>query len=155
MGKCIQLTRSELVWETRQNTFNQQDWEIFIKEIKRHCEELSNDDDRNNAHYFRALYAMIKDLTWDEACTDFNRAKNGADRKGLIQTTYRKCTYDWGFSDGQGRSLRTPEKDYDVTMYLYEELEEEIRERNYGYDVIDTQYADDYNEDFKLLEADN
>lgn len=138
MGKQITLTRSELIWQTRQITWDETDWEHFVEWLKG-CAEIEDE----TAYYkqvYGPLYEIVKDMTWEQVIDDFNKREDNDETSIKVQITRR---YNIGleseFSDT-------------YTEYLADAIEEAMREDCYDSDVISEDYADDYNEDFQIFQ---
>lgn len=129
--KTITLTRRELVWETRQNTWDKDDWNHFVSWMKNRVEDPNTPaDDWFKVHYSET-YRHIKDLIWEQAVEQFEKYRNG-------DADYIKWTEKNG--------------DYSYENCVFDVLEEQIREDNYNSDVCDYDYADNYEEDYDIDE---
>lgn len=125
--KTITLNRAELVWETRQNTWDETDWKNFINWLKRTIEDPNVPDDNWLKLNYGETYKHIKDLTWEQAVEQFEKYRNSDD-------DYIKWTEKHG--------------DYSYENCVFDVLQEQIREDNYDSDVYDCEYADDYQEEY-------
>lgn len=75
--KTITLSRAELVWETRMNTWDETDWNNFINWLKCTIEDPNVSDDNWFKLNYGETYKHIKDLTWEQAVEQFEKYRNG------------------------------------------------------------------------------
>lgn len=128
MGKTITLTRDELVWQTRRNTWTEEDYKRLLEWLKGFADREDQSDSfvRNHA----AEYYVLSQYTWDQVV---NYIKNGIDEE--------EPRIYYSYSDGSG-----------YTESIEQVMIDYIREDNYDADVCDEEYADDYNENFSYDE---
>lgn len=149
MSKTIEMTRSELVWETRRNEFGAKDWEDTVAWLKGLAEKQ---EDTSWYRDHRIIYNAVKDLTWDEVYEDFKRwYVEGEDAEGLI---YWELVYEgWGYDENHNW-VKMPENDRTYKQYLGDFLREIIQEDNYDADIDDYDYAGDYEEEISFSDED-
>lgn len=119
---------------------------------------MDEKNDRKNTNpedaWMRSLitdYSNIKDLTWEEVYNDFQNYQNGKD-----SISWKQHRNAYKYNPDTRESVRDEENDWEYTQYLAELLIEAMREDNYDTDVCDTDYADDYDENFDCsVEADD
>ena len=137
MSKALEMTRSELVWETRVCTFDTQDWTRIIDWLKSFLTSADAKDPFTWYGRHAYMYEVLKDLTFDEVIADYEKYRNGDD--DCIKLTFKTKYYD---SD-------------EISEYQEELgylLEEWIREDCCDADVCDWQYADDSEERIEIIE---
>lgn len=124
--KKIKLTYRELVWETREMEWGEDEWEDFIK-------WMSQAIDKDNFWHdsYKDLYEKIKDMSWEEVVADFE------DPKISVKVTR-------SYADGTSWS-------YDYS--LYDAICEAMREDCYDTDIVDTDYADDSYDEYEVYEV--
>lgn len=134
MGRSIQLTRSELVWQTRCNSWDESDFQRCLSHLAKYKDEepKRNEEGRITNHWElsnRERYEFLSQYTWDQICGWFENDDNEP------KLEYRKYDDDdWSYSD-----------------YLTEIIREEMREENYDSDICSEDYADDYDETWDVL----
>lgn len=137
MAKTIKMTRSELVWETREVEWTEVDFNRLKKWLAGYAEkEIDQFDNYSKEHVL--AYEHIKDMTWEDLVADFKKWQD--DDENAIHWT---VTNHYAYSD-----------DYTYEVYLGELVQEWIREDCYDADVTDVDYADDYDEELEVLEDD-
>lgn len=126
MGKYITLTRRELVWETRRNTWTEEDYNEFIEWLS----EYKDRTDANDSYWAKnraSEYAVLSQYSWDDIVRIMQG--NGDEDEPRIQY------YDY-----------TGEASYKVS--IEEVIREQMREENFDTGICDSDYADDFDEDF-------
>ena len=116
--KTLSLTRHELIWETRAVTWDESNWEA----LKEHFSKRTNP-------YDALIYQGIKDITWDEAYKNFLQFHETYDCEIKIPVLYFTM---------EGQHLEP----------LGSLILDWIREDCYDADITDTNYADDYEEEW-------
>jgi len=134
MSKMIKLDRAELVWQTRVNYFGEGDWENLVKWMKGRAEQAKLPENQNSAWYRNQVqeYNIVKDMSWEQALAEYEKWNNEGESEDLLHWI---CDYGDGYS---------------YTVYFGEWLRDNVREDNYNSDIIDEEYADDYNEEFSI-----
>ncbi len=131
----ITLQRRELVWECRECTWTEEDWIGYLHCLKHLC---------SFSDVARQTYEQVKDLTWDEVVADFQRYQDTGESKSWTEVSY---IYE--------NSVRTDKIEYTYTQTLADILIDRMREDNYNANVKNTEYADDYDEDFFIEDIDD
>ncbi len=129
MSKTIQLTRSELVWQTRQIIWDAEEFQKYLNWLK----TFEGKEDawcRNNY----AIYELLAAYTWDEVVDMIQRADYDDEPKVNVVGYDGEVWY---------------------TQCLSDVIREAMREDVYNSDIVDEDYADDYNEEFEIQESDN
>lgn len=113
MARYINLRYSELVWEDREIAWAEEDYKEYLDKIKN--SKWREDQD---------IYAVLKDVTWDQVCSIFN-------------------------DEADDIEFKIHSKDYNSDEFIeqktsvYKWLDEVMREEVYDGDVVNTSYADD------------
>lgn len=129
MGKTIRLSRRELVWEYRDNSWDENDYKNLLDWLKGFKEK--NQDDPG--HWYKdhvQEYEVLSQYTWDQICEYIN---NFHDDEPTV--TYYDEKGEKRYSQGVSDIIR----DY-------------IREDNYSSDISDAEYADDFDEDWFVVD---
>ena len=137
MGRKIKLTRSELVWQTREITWDETDWEKFVDQLKKWAE--LKDEESYYKQVYGPIYEVAKDLTWEQVLDDLNKRENAEESITVKIIRRYNIGTEQEFSDT-----------YDE--YLADVIKDAMREDCYESSVCDEDYADDYEEDFKVLQ---
>lgn len=138
MSKRITMNRSELVWQTRENSFGEEEWELQKKLLLQRIEAAKDRDIGYYEAYNLKVYNIIKDIPWDEAYRQYQIYFNDDQTAtGII-----------GWEVGNDEHYR-----YHETLGSW--LQDILREDNYNSDIIDEEYADDYDEAIYFSEEDN
>lgn len=135
MAKTIKMTRKELVWETREVEWNEVDFNRLKKWLKEFAGKNYDALD-NFARSHLVAYEHIKDMTWEEVFEDFKKWDNG-DEDAI----------HWTFTNYYNSI-----DDYTYTQYLGDLIQEWIREDCYDADITDVNYADDSEENIKIID---
>ena len=124
--KTIMLSRAELVWQYRNTRWEKQDYDNLLNYLKTFKDKDDQSDfTKNNAR----LYDFLSQFTWEQIC-DWCENYN---------TDEPQFEYENHYYDGQ--IWRHSETVSDI-------IKDYIREENYSADVVDEDYADDYNEEW-------
>jgi len=116
----IQCTRKELVWETRVNSFGEEEWSNVINYAKQHT----------NTEYYKVLYNTIKDIAWKDAEAAFWRYINGKQTDSELIIIHKNQYHCYDLPLGE---------------FVYEN----VLEDNYQSDITDVDYVDDYEQEFR------
>jgi hypothetical protein len=138
MGKSIRMQRDELVWETRINYFTEEDWNRVKEWLKDFLDREGADDPHSWVGHQVIIYNCIKDLTFEEVLADFERFEEVYESDDCIQVELTNKSYNgdtWTYN-----------------QFLHDLVIEWVREDNYESDVVDSQYADDYQEYVEIVE---
>lgn len=127
MGKTIQLTRHELVWQTRCNSWEEEDFKKLLEWLKSF---EGKEGQWSRDHYME--YNFLSAYTWDEICRYFD----------IYDEDEPTITY----YDENG------EKRWSTC--ISELIKEYMREENYNCDICDEEYADDYDEQWDITSDD-
>ena len=133
MGKTITLKRHELVWETRANTWDEEEFNRHLEWLKGFKDRIESGECPSDSDWYKnhiAEYEVLSQYTWDEIVKIMK--DNDYDNEPIIQY----------YSNGEPWYK---EHSSDVII-------EAMREDNYDSDVCDTNYADDYEEEFEYGE---
>lgn len=128
MSKTITLTRDELVWQTRCNSWNEEDYKSFVEWLKTFVgKENESVWSRNRV----AEYNIFSRLSWDEIC---------------------KFVNDDNYEEQEDFRIPYYAEDGDIMYRAYpsDVIQDAIREDNYDSDITDEQYADDYQESWDV-----
>ena len=141
--KRLVLNRAELIWERYETVWTNDDWIDFVRSIKARIEKGEGDQD-SWLRYQRDLYELIKDLTWEDVIADFNKFEdNNEDEENCLyivkHNPYKK-------EDGSV-------EDYSYKIFLHEIIREEMQDELYACGPYDSDYADDYEENFSVEEV--
>lgn len=121
MSKTLRLVRDELVWQRRENTWDESDYKRFLDWLKSFKERSQTEPWYiNNAK----TYDFLSQFTWDEIV-------NYIDNVPYNEQPELELSYG-------GRSK--------FVSKLADIIQDAIREENYDTDVISEEYADDYEE---------
>ena len=122
--KTLVLERSELVWQTRKTTWEEEDYLNYLDYLRKFKDTkwLWQKD-------LYAVYEVLSKYTWEDICRIW---AEGEEKEPTVKL-YR--------DDGTFRC--------EVSAFDY--IMQEMREQNYASDVIDENYADDYNENWRLV----
>lgn len=123
MTKSITLNRHELVWQTRTNTWTEKDYNQLIAYYKGF---IGKEDEGNWAKGNAQKGEFLSQYTWDDVLKYWNV---DYENEPFIEIN----NGDWSYKE-----------------YLTEIVREAMREDNYDCDVIDENYADDYEEYFDI-----
>lgn len=129
MGKTIQLTRDELVWQTRCISWDAEDYQRYLDWLKSFVDKADKDDSRWIKHHVEE-YEFLKQFTWDQICDFIN---GNYDEEPTLE--YSKDEYEWTYRTTPSRLIQ-----------------ENMREDCYNSDIISENYADDYNENWDIME---
>lgn len=129
MGKAIQFTRNELVWETYEVCWDESDWANTLKWLA----EKTDD-------YYKQIYALVKDLSWDEIVAEYKRWNGENEEECLYYVFHTSRSYN-------GEESVWKEPLWDV---IREWMQEDMWDKGPEY----SDYADDYNEEFEIIEND-
>lgn len=140
--KKLVLNRQDLVWESYETEWDAEDWARYVKwlagVVKQHQEE-------NNswATFYRDLYNLVKDLTWDDVIADFKEFEENYESN--------KCLY----IERHNRRVNQngSQEDWSYKNFLHDIIREAMQEELYNNGPYDTQYADDYEESFTCEEV--
>ena len=127
----ITLQRRELVWETRECTWTEDDWLGYVYRLEDH-------------DFTTQTYKQIKNLTWEEVVADFQRYLDTGESKSWTEVRYK-------YENGE----RTDKVIFTYTQTLADLLIDMMRDDNYNMNVKDTEYADDYDENFFIEEMED
>lgn len=123
MAKSITLNRHELVWQTRTNTWTEEDYNRLVDYYKGF---IGKEDESNWAKGNAQKGEFLSHYTWDDVLKYWDVDYND---EPFIEIN----NGDWSYRE-----------------YLTEIIREAIREDNYDCDVVEENYADDYEEDFDV-----
>lgn len=138
MGRSIQLRRDELVWQTRTNSWDENDFQRLMEWLSQY-KDVELETDGENAYsnlwqyHHRQEYEFLSQYTWDQICGWVN----GEDDENEPKLEYVKNSHDYGW-----------------TTYISEMIKDYMREENYDCDISDEQYADDCDEWWDVTPAD-
>lgn len=138
MGKSIRMQRDELVWETRVNYFTEEDWNRTKEWLKSFVDREEADNPYSWTGHQVIIYNCIKDLTFEEVLADFERFEEVYESDDCIQVELTNKGYNgdtWTYN-----------------QFLHDLVIEWVREDNYDSDVVDSEYADDYQEYVEIVE---
>lgn len=128
--KTITLNRQELVWQTRQNTWTEEDFKRLLDWLKGFMDKKPEGSwERNH----QAEYEVLSQFTWDQIVAIFEK---GSEEDEMMIPHYYEAEGEPAYRTSIEETIR----DY-------------MREDNYDCDVIDEEYADDYYEDFRVSEV--
>ena len=127
MERYVRFDRRELVWESREVTWDKNDYANLLGWLEKRATEEQEKDDGNT--YFIGLYEVLKTLTWDNICDIIDYK---------VDDVEFKYTINW--------------KDEVQTYSIRENVLDFIREDVFQADIYDEDYADDYDEDIRVLE---
>ena len=134
MSKTIQLTRQELVWQTRRNSWNEEDYAKYLAWLKGFKTQVETTDNPNSmwARNNAAVYDAISAYSWDE-----------------IVEMIKNDNYD----DENRIQIRGSDGEVLYTQHIIDIIKDAIREDNYDSDIYEEDYADDYDERFDVMEG--
>lgn len=138
MAKSIRMHRDELVWETRVNYFTEEDWNRTKEWLKSFLDKEDADKPCTWTGHQVIIYNCIKDLTFEEVLADFEKFEKDYESDDCIhiELIYKSYNGDtWTY-----------------TQFLHDLVLEWVREDNYESDVVDSQYADNYEEYIEIVE---
>ena len=127
MLSSITLTRHELVWETRYYTFDQADLDYLIRRYKRVVD--TNDSDSVAYYNAQQILDVIGKLSLQDIIADFQLWYDGQPSISISQRRGGRKDQNYQFDDPLGEIIM----DY-------------LRDCCCESDVVDSNYADDYEE---------
>lgn len=121
--KTLVLERSELVWQTKKTTWEEEDYLNYLDYLRKFKDAkwLWQKD-------LYAVYEVLSKYTWEDICRIW---AEGEEKEPTVKL-YR--------DDGAFRCESS----------VFDYIRDEMREQNYASDVIDENYADDYNENWRF-----
>lgn len=138
--KRLVLNRAELMWERYEAIWTEDDWADFVKSTKARVERGEGDQD-SWLRYQQDLYELIKDLTWEDVIDDFNKFQNNNEDEENCLYIVKHNLYKR--EDGSV-------EDYSYKIFLCEIIREEMQDELYARGPYDSDYADDYEENFSV-----
>lgn len=123
MAKSITLNRHELVWQTRTNTWTEEDYNKLVDYYKGF---IGKENEGNWAKSNAQKGEFLSQYTWDDVLTYWDALY---ENEPFVEIN----NGDWSYKE-----------------YLTEIVREAMREDNYDCDVTDENYADDYEEYFDV-----
>ena len=141
MSKEIRLQRSELVWQTRCIYWNNKDWDNLKEWVKSQAEKAQQPENQESGWYqsFIKIYDVIKDMSWDDAVREYENWDNSDEDQLYWEDTYK-------YYDGTSHTYK---------QYFGDWFLECMREDVYDADIESEDYADDYDEDIEILDAED
>ena len=137
--KKIVLDRDDLVWESYRTEWDAEDWDKYVKWLAGRVETLKGKDDSWSL-YYRDLYNLIKDLTWDDVIADFNKVEEDYESdKCLYILRHNSFTREDGSCE-----------EWTYKNFLHDIIREIMQEELYNDGPYNTEYADDYNESISV-----
>ena len=137
--KKIVLDRDDLVWESYRTEWDAEDWDKYVKWLAGRVETLKGKDDSWSL-YYRDLYNLIKDLTWDDVIADFNKVEEDYESdKCLYILRHNSFTKEDGSCE-----------EWTYKNFLHDIIREIMQEELYNDGPYNTEYADDYNESISV-----
>ena len=136
--KKLVLNRRDLVWENYETVWDAEDWDRYVKwlaGVVKHQEE-----NNSRATFYRDLYNLVKDLTWDDVIADFNEFEENYESN--------KCLYIERHNHQVNQN--GSQEDWSYKNFLHDIIREAMQEELYNDGPYDTEYADDYEEDFSV-----
>ena len=138
MSKRVFLSRSELVWETRDVSWDEKEYENYLNWLKGQNDKYKDDSEQNLSYWYRAqrdAYAVLKNMTWDDIVAEIEKDDS--------------CNEDYAptyiiFKNADGTEM------YRETVIEY--IRDAIREDVYDADISGYDYADDYDETWDIQE---
>ncbi len=128
MSKSIQVTRDELVWQTRCVSWDETDYLNLLDWLK----SFENKEGNWAKNHYNE-YLFLKDYSWDQIAELFN---NPSDEEPTIP-----------YIGDNGKIW--------YTTSITDLIQEYIREDVYCADVTDENYADDYTENWEVIDNPN
>lgn len=138
MSKRVFLSRSELVWETRDVSWDEKEYENFLNWLKSQTEKYKDDSEQSLSYWYRSqrdAYEVLKNMTWDDIIAEIQKDDSNSE-------DYAPTYINFTNADG-------------TTMYresVIEYIRDAIREDVYDSDVTGYDYADDYDETWDIQE---
>ena len=124
----IELTRSELIWQTRKISWTKHDWKNYKDWIKGVIEK-STDTDTYYKEVYGPLYEIIKDMSWKDIVNEF--------KNPTIEYTVHRT----------GKTMDGDFCEWDFTTSLHDAIMEAMREDVFEADISEEEYAGDSYED--------
>lgn len=137
--KKLVLNRRDLVWESYETVWDAEDWDRYVKWLAETVEK-HQEEDGSWATFQRDLYNLVKDLTWDDVIADFNKFEKDYESDDCL---YIERHNRWQRADGSW-------DEYSYKNFLHDIIREAMQEELYNDGPYDTEYADDYEEDFRV-----
>lgn len=122
----IELTRSELIWQTRKISWTAHDWKNYKDWIKGVVEKCT---DTYYKETYRPLYEIIKDMSWKDIVEEF--------KNPTIEYTVHRT----------GKTTDGGTCEWDYTTTLHDAIMEAMREDVFEADISEEEYAGDSYED--------
>lgn len=122
--KTLVLERSELVWQTRKTTWEEEDYLNYLDYLRKFKDAkwLWQKD-------LYAVYKVLSKYTWEDICRIW---AEGEEKEPTVKL-YR--------DDGT----------FICEASAFDYIRGEMREQNYASDVIDEDYAEDYSEKWRFV----
>lgn len=134
MSKSIQMTRSELVWETRVAYFDEKRWNETLEWLKTFAEK--DTDPYTWEGRWAIVYDRVKDMTFEDVLADIEAYNSGTGNH--IVFTFKSKSYngeEWEYKDA-----------------FYDLLMEWLRDDCVESEVVDWSYADDSEEFIEVVD---
>ena len=129
--KFIYLRRRELIWETRENCYCEEDFNEWKTNCLRWYQRRMAEED--NTWDYSNIIKELESFTWDEAVA-------------YIENSYDKSE----LTEHMARYGHFGDKEYNHYFDAYDEFQQDVREANYEADISETDYADDYDEEWSV-----
>ena len=129
MSKTLTLTRWELVRQFRKCTWTEEDYQNYLQFLKQRATQHPDTEWGRNA---QQEYDVLAAYTWDEIVNMF---------QSYNYDDIPMVSYTWNGHTSKER--------------ITDIIRDAIREDTYASDVIDEDYADDYDEDWEIDTGEN
>lgn len=122
--KTLVLERSELVWQTKETTWEEEDYLNYLDYLRKF-----KDAKWLWQKELYAVYEVLSKYTWEDICRIW---ADGEEKEPTVK-------------------LYKDDGTFICEASVFDYIRGEMREQNYASDVIDENYADDYNENWRLV----
>ena len=136
--KKLVLNRRDLVWECYEAIWDAEDWDKYVRWLAGAVKQYQEKGDS----WAIDLYNLVKDLTWEDVIADFNKFEGDYSTDECL---YIERHNRWQKADGS-------QEDWSYKNFLHDIIREVMQEDLYNSGPYDTDYADDYEEDFHVEE---
>lgn len=132
MKKSIEIYRSELVWQDRRVSWEESDYQGYLDWLKSFENKQDGAWSRNNYE----LYLFLKEYSWNDVCYWFDHEGDDEEPRFKFHNDLQDAEYSW-------------------TSSLSDIVKDAMREDVYNCEICNEEYADDYNEDWRVSEVDD
>jgi hypothetical protein len=134
--KTIKMTRNELVWETRVAYFDRDAWKRTLDWLKQFADKPA--DEYTWEGRWALVYNRVKDMTFEDVMADFEAYEDENNIDNYIVFSFKNKYFD-------GEECEYEESLHDLII-------DWLRDDCIDSEVIECDYADDYEENIKIAD---